>query len=129
MKMTSPFVLTFAASSARAAGHHEWACFAAQQAAEKALKAVLLHLGARPTTHDMVDLLKPIVAKIKAGLRANGVAVHPDGKRVYVSNGGAANVSVIDTASNSPAGQSACQNFCQSCYIGHNVVILLRSAR
>ena len=26
-------------------GRHEWACFAAQQAAEKAIKAVLLYLG------------------------------------------------------------------------------------
>jgi YVTN family beta-propeller protein len=38
------------------------------------------------------------------------VAVHPDGKRVYVSNGGEASVSVIDTATNAivatvPVGQ------------------------
>ncbi|MGH2520820.1 MAG: HEPN domain-containing protein, partial [Chloroflexota bacterium] len=26
-------------------GRHEWACFAAQQAAEKAVKALHLHLG------------------------------------------------------------------------------------
>jgi len=33
-------------------------CFDAQQAAEKAIKAVLLHLGVRfPYTHDLVDLL------------------------------------------------------------------------
>jgi YVTN family beta-propeller protein len=41
-----------------------------------------------------------IVARIKAGLRANGIAVHPDGKQVYVSNGGDGSVSVIDTDSN-----------------------------
>ena len=29
-----------------------------------------------------------VVAKIKAGLRSNGIAVQPDGKRVFVSNGG-----------------------------------------
>ena len=39
-----------------------------------------------------------VLAKIKAGLRSNGVALHPDGKRVYVSNGGDATVSVIDLA-------------------------------
>ena len=37
-----------------------------------------------------------VLAKIKAGLRSNGIAVHPDGKRLYVSNGGDATVSVID---------------------------------
>ncbi len=36
---------------------------------------------------------------MKAGLRANGIAVHPDGKRVFISNGGDASVSVLDTAS------------------------------
>ena len=35
---------------------------------------------------------------ITAGLRSNGVAVQPDGARVYVSNGGDASVSVIDAA-------------------------------
>ena len=41
-----------------------------------------------------------VLAKVKAGLRANGIAVHPDGKRVFVSNGGDASVSVLDTATN-----------------------------
>ena len=36
-------------------------------------------------------------------LRANGIAVHPNGRQVYVSNGGDANVSVIDTATNQVA--------------------------
>lgn len=45
-------------------GHYSWACFTAQQAAEKALKALLLHFSSRPTTHDMVDLLKSIVTKV-----------------------------------------------------------------
>jgi YVTN family beta-propeller protein len=36
------------------------------------------------------------LAKIKAGPRSNGITVHPDGKRVFVSNGGEASVSVID---------------------------------
>jgi len=33
------------AGIAARAGRHEWACFAAQQAAEKSLKALHLHLG------------------------------------------------------------------------------------
>ncbi len=33
------------AEDSRKAGRHEWACFAAQQAAEKAVKALHLHLG------------------------------------------------------------------------------------
>jgi YVTN family beta-propeller protein len=32
-------------------------------------------------------------------LRSNGIAVHPDGRRVFISNGGAASVSVFDVAS------------------------------
>jgi HEPN domain-containing protein len=33
------------AEDSKAAGRHEWACFAAQQAAEKAVKALHLHFG------------------------------------------------------------------------------------
>ena len=33
------------ADDSRAAERHEWACFAAHQAAEKAVKALHLHLG------------------------------------------------------------------------------------
>ena len=32
-------------------GHHEWACFAAQQASEKAVKALHLHLGQESWGH------------------------------------------------------------------------------
>lgn len=33
------------AATAQQSGRHEWACFAAQQSAEKAVKALHLHLG------------------------------------------------------------------------------------
>jgi len=33
------------AEDSRRAGRHEWACFAAHQAADKAVKALHLHLG------------------------------------------------------------------------------------
>ena len=40
---------------------YNWACFAAHQAAEKALRAVLLHLGgARIRGHDLVKLYRAI---------------------------------------------------------------------
>ena len=34
-------------------GHHEWACFAAHQAVEKALKALHLHLGQQVWGHGL----------------------------------------------------------------------------
>jgi HEPN domain-containing protein len=39
------------------AGRHEWACFAAQQAAEKAVKALHLHLGQEAWGHVVARLL------------------------------------------------------------------------
>ena len=41
-----------------------------------------------------------VVASIAAGSFSNGVAVRPDGKRVFISNGKDGTISVIDTASN-----------------------------
>ncbi len=46
-----------------------------------------------PRTHE-------VIARIKAGKRSNGVLVHPDGKRVFVTSGGKGTVQVIDTATN-----------------------------
>ncbi len=43
-----------AAGDSKALGNYEWACFQAQQAAEKALKATILAAGAaHPTTHSV----------------------------------------------------------------------------
>jgi len=50
-----------AARDSRTAGHYEWACFQAQQAAEKALKAVLFFRGLRAIlSHSLVELLREI---------------------------------------------------------------------
>lgn len=38
-------------------GRHEWACFAAQQSAEKAVKALHLHLGQEAWGHVVAKLL------------------------------------------------------------------------
>ena len=40
-----------------------------------------------------------VVASIRAGQYATGVAIAPDGRHAYVSNGRDASVSIIDTAS------------------------------
>jgi HEPN domain-containing protein len=48
------------ARDSRAAGRHEWACFAAHQAAEKAVKALHLHLGQEAWGH--------VAARLRASL-------------------------------------------------------------
>jgi HEPN domain-containing protein len=48
------------ARHAAAGGHHEWACFAAQQAAEKAVKAVHLALGGEGWGHSVTELLEAL---------------------------------------------------------------------
>lgn len=44
---------------------HEWACFAAQQAAEKAVKALHLQLGQDAWGHSVVKLLKQLPDEIE----------------------------------------------------------------
>jgi HEPN domain-containing protein len=41
-------------------GRHEWACFAAQQSAEKAVKALHLHLGQDAWGHVVAKLLQEL---------------------------------------------------------------------
>jgi HEPN domain-containing protein len=41
-------------------GFHEWACFAAQQAAEKAVKALYQRLGAEVRGHSVVEMLEEL---------------------------------------------------------------------
>jgi HEPN domain-containing protein len=58
------------ARDSRASGRHEWACFAAQQAAEKAIKALHIHLGQEAWGHvvrKLLEELPPSVA-IPAGM-------------------------------------------------------------
>ncbi|MGC8966893.1 MAG: HEPN domain-containing protein [Thermus sp.] len=52
------------AEIARNAGRHEWACFAAQQAAEKAAKALHLHLGQEAWGHLVARLLKELPLEV-----------------------------------------------------------------
>ncbi len=43
----------------------EWACFAAQQAAEKALKALYQHLGGESFGHSLLKMLKDLPKDVK----------------------------------------------------------------
>ena len=45
------------ARSALAGGHHDWACFAAQQSAEKALKALVARLGGEAWGHSLLTIV------------------------------------------------------------------------
>jgi HEPN domain-containing protein len=40
--------------------HFDWACFSAQQASDKAVKAVLYRAGAEPWGHSVPDLLQAV---------------------------------------------------------------------
>ena len=46
-------------------GDHEWACFAAQQAAEKAVKAVIQALGGEAWGHSVTVLLGGVAERVE----------------------------------------------------------------
>jgi len=52
------------AEQSRGAGRHEWACFAAQQAAEKAVKALHLHAGQEHWGHVVAKALRELPATV-----------------------------------------------------------------
>lgn len=52
------------AEDSRRQGRHEWACFAAQQAAEKAVKALHLHLKQEAWGHTVAKLLRALPAEL-----------------------------------------------------------------
>ena len=56
------------AKSSRAEGRHEWACFAAQQSAEKAVKALHLFLGQEAWGHVVAKLLTELPIDVPADL-------------------------------------------------------------
>ncbi|OGP61099.1 MAG: DNA-binding protein [Deltaproteobacteria bacterium RBG_13_52_11b] len=56
------------AEDSRKAGRHEWACFAAQQAAEKAVKALHLHLGQEAWGHVISKLLSELPERLSPSL-------------------------------------------------------------
>jgi HEPN domain-containing protein len=62
------------AEDSRRAGRHEWACFAAQQAAEKAVKALHLHMRQEAWGHVIAKLLRelPEPVQVPEGLIDKG---------------------------------------------------------
>ena len=54
------------AQDSQQAERHEWACFAAQQAAEKAVKALHLHLGREAWGHMVAMLLQELPESVTA---------------------------------------------------------------
>lgn len=54
------------AKDSRRAARHEWACFAAQQAAEKAVKALHLHCGQEAWGRVAAKLLQELPAGVSA---------------------------------------------------------------
>jgi HEPN domain-containing protein len=58
------------AQASRADGRHEWSCFAAQQAAEKAVKALHLHHGQEAWGHVVARLLTELPSAVEASLVA-----------------------------------------------------------
>lgn len=56
------------AVDSRSAQRHEWACFAAQQAAEKAVKAAHLWLGQEAWGHVVAHLLAQLPGEVSADL-------------------------------------------------------------
>jgi HEPN domain-containing protein len=52
------------AQDSRLASRHEWACFAAHQAAEKAVKALHLHLGQEAWGHVVARLLEELPGSV-----------------------------------------------------------------
>ena len=60
------------ARASQADGRHEWACFAAQQAAEKAAKALHLARGQEAWGHIVADLLAELPGAVPPGLIDKG---------------------------------------------------------
>jgi HEPN domain-containing protein len=63
-----------AARSSRDASHHEWACFAAQQAAEKAVKALHESHGTEAWGHSVSALLA-VVDEVPSGVSDSAKAL------------------------------------------------------
>src|SRR5438132_6511581 len=60
------------AADSRVAGRHEWACFASQQAAEKAVEGLHLSLGQEAWGHVVARLLRELPVDVPADLVERG---------------------------------------------------------
>lgn len=59
-------------------GFYDWACFSAQQAAEKAAKAVLQRLGAEAWGHSVADLLDELALSNRISEELRNAALELD---------------------------------------------------
>ena len=59
-------------------GYYNWACFSAQQAAEKALKAVFQKIGAESWGHSVGDLLGELAKKFDVSEELRDAALELD---------------------------------------------------
>lgn len=66
-------------------GFHNWACFSAQQAAEKAVKAVFQRMGAEAWGHSVADLLKELSKKYAIPQEISDGALELD--KAYIPTG------------------------------------------
>jgi HEPN domain-containing protein len=60
------------AEASKTEGRHEWACFAAQQSAEKAVKALHLELGQEAWGHVIARLLQELPLEVPEALVEKG---------------------------------------------------------
>ncbi len=64
-------------------GFYDWACFSAQQSAEKSVKAVLQKLGAEAWGHSVFDLLSSLRGRFEVGSELLDYALELD--KAYIS--------------------------------------------
>jgi HEPN domain-containing protein len=67
------------AEESRRSGKHEWACFAAHQAAEKAVKALHLARGQEAWGHSVARLLRDLPPEVRVEQQLEGMAHVLDG--------------------------------------------------
>ncbi len=68
------------ATASQEQGRHEWACFAAQQSAEKAVKALHLALDQKPLGYSVSRLLRELPVPVDSALVEKGEVLD----RVYI---------------------------------------------
>lgn len=108
------------ARSQSAAEFFEWACFASQQAAEKALKAVYQSLGGDAWGHATIELIKGLEERITVPAELVGCAQRLD--RYYIptrypngwANGIAADFLTEKDATNAIGDSDQIIRFCES---------------
>ncbi len=65
-------------------GDYEWSCFSAQQAAEKALKALLMSRGVEVWGHDLIRLLKEAERRVGVGISEDLIEAAAELDKHYV---------------------------------------------